>query len=90
MKIIERRLRKLEGEFGPTNGKPERSSVLVVCNLAQELALDSNTCVEILWASGFLSNGALCLVDLNDIPDGLNAAGIEMFLRENGAQICRQ
>jgi hypothetical protein len=56
MKIIERRLRKLEGEFGPrAEGKPEQSSALVVLNLAQELALDPDTCVEILRECGFLS-----------------------------------
>ena len=71
MSIIHRRLRKLEGEFGArADGEPQQSSALVVRNLAQELVLDSDRCVEILRECGCLSRGPLCLMDLSAIPDG--------------------
>ena len=59
MKIIDRRLRKLEGEFEPA--EPQPCCALVVRSLAQELALDPDTCVEILRECGFLSSSpVLC------------------------------
>ena len=58
------------------------------CNAAQELALDDDTCKQILRETGCLSTGRVGAVDLTKIPDGLNAEEMERFLRENAAKIC--
>jgi hypothetical protein len=86
MKTVMRRIRQLEDQFGPADGK--LCTVLVVCNLGQELALDQDRCVEILAECGFLPTGPIGLVNICHIPNGLTAEGTEMFLRENGAEIC--
>ena len=53
------------------------------------LALDAETCVEILRECGFLPTGpGFGLVNLCNIPDGLNAGATERFLREKGMEIC--
>ena len=49
------------------------------------LALDQDTCLRILGEAGFLPTGRMGIVDLGGIPDGLDAAALEKFLRENGA-----
>ena len=54
--------------------------------LAQKLALETGTCVQILCEAGHLDpRGFSCCVDLGNIPDGLNAAQPERYLREHGA-----
>jgi hypothetical protein len=51
----------------------------------QKLALDSDRCVQILREAGHLDTTTLsCVVDLGNIPDGLNAAELERYLREYG------
>ena len=75
---------------------------IIVTRLGEELAFDSDRCIEILEC-GFLrgygvGDGSLPafgpVVRLDLIPDGLNAAELERFLRENGAELagsgCRQ
>jgi hypothetical protein len=86
VKIIERRLRKLEDRFGPADGKP--GILLVVCNAGWGLALDQDTCIHILHECGFLPTGTIGVVNLCEIPEGLNAKETEGFLRANGAEIC--
>ena len=86
MKTIGRRLRRLEDQLRLTDGKT--TLLLFASNAGQELALDNDACKRILRESGFLSTGALGLVDLSNIPDGLNAEETERFLREHAADIC--
>ena len=52
------------------------------------LALDVNTCVRILRECGFVPTSGIGIVNLCNIPDGLNADEIETYLRMNGAEIC--
>jgi hypothetical protein len=63
-----------------------RQSVAVLLNAGQKLSLETHACIEILRAGRHLSGGPLVLVDLSNIPDGLNAAETEKFLREHGAR----
>jgi hypothetical protein len=86
MRIIDRRLRQLEDRLGPTDGKP--GILLVACRAGWGLALDQDTCIHILHECGFLPTGPIGVVNLSEIPDGLNAKETERFLRENGAEIC--
>jgi hypothetical protein len=86
VKAIARRLRRLENQLSPTNGKP--TLLLFACNAAQELALDDQACKQILRENGFLSTGVVGVIDLTSIPDGLSAEEMERFLRENAAEIC--
>ena len=52
--------------------------VIVVTDAAQRLALDSSTCVQILREAGHLDTRSFgCCRDLENIPDGLNAAELE-------------
>jgi hypothetical protein len=46
-----------------------------------------DACLQILWECGFLRGGSLRVVDLDRVPDRLNAAELEKFLRENDARI---
>jgi hypothetical protein len=86
MKAIGKRICKLETRFGL---EPETDKLLVVLTLAaRRLALDADTCVQILRESGGLPTHAFGLVNLGNVPPGLNAKETERFLRENGAVIC--
>jgi hypothetical protein len=63
--------------------------VWVVRLFGRELALADDKCVEILRECGFLPNGhPFGVVQLCDIPDGLDAKELEKFLRENGEKLC--
>jgi hypothetical protein len=85
MKAIDSRIRRLQNEFCPENGQQR----LWFTNLAGgELALDLDSCAEILDECGFLPKGRFCIVNLCGVPDGLNAKELEKFLRKNGAQTC--
>lgn len=86
MRRFDRRLNKLESEFGV---RSERI-VLLVSQAAIELALDSHTCVRILDEAGHLAprGNGLMLVNLLNIPDGLSAEETKRYLRENGDRIC--
>jgi hypothetical protein len=85
MKIIDRRLRKLEDRHGPADGKP--GVLLVVCHAGWGLALDQDTRTHILREGGFLPTGPIGDVNLCEIADGLNAKETEKFLRENSVEI---
>jgi hypothetical protein len=60
MKIIESRLRKLEDQLGTGDGKPR--ILLVACKAGWGLALDMDTCVQILDERGSLPTGPVGLV----------------------------
>jgi hypothetical protein len=66
-----KRLRRLEGQFGPEDGKPR--SLLVVCNAGWGLALDRDTCIQILGECGFLPSHGFSVVSLCDVPEGLSS-----------------
>jgi hypothetical protein len=50
------------------------------------LALDEDTCVQILDECGYLPSSGMAKVDLFDLPSGLNASEIKRFLQKNGAR----
>ena len=84
MRTVTRRIGKLEDRFRPGNGEPQL--LLVVTAAASELALDQDTCIQILRECRYLPTGPVGLVNLCEIPDHLNAEQLERFLRENGAE----
>jgi hypothetical protein len=86
MRVLERRLRRLEDQLGPADGKPQL--LVVVCKAGWRLALDQDECEQILRESGFLPTGPVAVVNLGKIPEGLNAEETKGFLRENAAEIC--
>jgi hypothetical protein len=61
---------------------------MVVTTAGRGLALDQDRCVQILRECGLLPTGPVGVVDLGQIPDGLNAEELERFLRKDGAEIC--
>ena len=61
---------------------------LVVMKAGEQLALDTDTCVQILKESGVLPKASMCLLDFTSVPHGLNAAELEEFLREHGTELC--
>jgi hypothetical protein len=85
MKIIESRLSRLEDQLGTGDGKPR--ALLVACKAGWGLALDMDTCVQILDETGSLPTGPVGLVSLLGIPEGLNAGQTERFLRKNCAAL---
>ena len=85
MRTIARRLQKLERGFGLGPGAEQL--LVVVTAAGKRLALDPDRCVQILRECG-LPTGPVGLVNLGQIPDGLNEEELETFLREDGADIC--
>jgi hypothetical protein len=55
--------------------------------LDRKLALDKNSCLQILLECRLLRGGSACVARLSDIPDGLNVVQLKAFLREHGRQI---
>src|SRR5580698_4797544 len=88
MRTITKRMDKLEDLLGIAAAKhPCRAWVVHL--FGRELALNDDRCVEILREGGFLPNGRrFAIVNLCDIPEGLNAVDLEKFLRESGEDIC--
>jgi hypothetical protein len=82
VRTIARRLQRLEDGFGLG---PTEQLLVVVTAADRGLALDQDRCVQILRESGFLPTGPVGVVNLGDIPKGLNAEELERFLRKNGA-----
>jgi len=59
--------------------------LLVMSAAASELALDEKRCIEILRISGHLPIGpGFGIVNLWEIPEGLNARELERYLRRGG------
>ena len=86
MKAISKRLCKLENGLGLGPGTEQK--LWMVTTVGRQLALDQDTCVEILRKCGFLPTDRFGVVNLGNIPDGLNAKETERFLREKGAETC--
>jgi len=84
MKTIDGRIRKLEDRFWIGNGK--QPLLLVMRKAGWGLALDQDRCIQILGECGFLPTGPVGLVNLGQIPDGLNVEELERYLREDGAE----
>jgi hypothetical protein len=87
MRTVTRRIGKLEDRFWIGDRK-RQCILLIVCKAGWGLALDRDRCIEILRECGFLPTGPVGLVNLGQIPDGLNAEELERFLREDGAETC--
>ena len=86
MKNIDGRVSKLEQRFGIAKNKPRY--VLILDGVAGKRALSDDRCIQILDEAGLLHSGGFGVVDLTQIPSGLNAIETEKFVRENGARIC--
>jgi hypothetical protein len=85
MRNLTSRIERLEQR---TRGN-EKALRCVVTGGGAELALDTDRCAEILTECGFLQNGTgISLINLLDVPDGLNARELERYLREHGEEIC--
>jgi len=84
MRTVTSRIGKLEDRFRPRNGKPPL--LLIVTAAEKRLALDQYRCVQILRECGFLPTGPVGLVNLAEIPAGLDVEELERYLREHGAE----
>ena len=84
MRTIARRLQMLEKGFGL--GPETKQLLLVVTAAGRGLALDQDRCIQILRECGFLPTGPVGVVNLCQIPDGLNAEELERYLRKDGAE----
>lgn len=80
---VARRIRRLEIRDGPPGGR-----AFVVVTACVTLALDADTCVEILRECGFVPTRGFSVVSLYQIPEGLNVAQVKLYLREHGAELC--
>ena len=85
MNSIDRRLGKLEDGLGIGRN---RTRLVLVMSDAGRRGLDDDTCLRILREGGFPAASVVAIVDLCEIPVGLNATETEKFVRENGAHIC--
>ena len=83
MRNLTRRIKQLERRAGVGN----QPGIRMVGGVG--LALDAHRCVEILEESGFATPGpGILLVNLVEIPEGLDAEQSERYLREHGERIC--
>jgi hypothetical protein len=85
MNAISRRIRWLEDQSRWARGK---DLLIVVSRVG--LALDADTCLQILTESGFVATFGFRLVNLGKIPPGLNAGEIKTYLGNNGGKICNR
>jgi hypothetical protein len=86
MKAIDSRIRRLQHQLCPDVGQEPRFWVSVI--FGREFALDQDKCIEILGEGGFLPKTRFGVLHFSGIPDGLDARGLEKYLRINGAKIC--
>ena len=87
MRAFDRRLNKLEHEFGIR--KETWRMLLLVSEAAKKLALSKSDCVHILDEAGFLLPSGCVMVNLGGIPEGLSAEETKRFLLDYGAEIRR-
>ena len=83
MKTLDRRICKLEDRFGTGNSKPQL--VFVIGKAGWGLPLDLDQCIQILAEGRFLPTGPIGVVNLGQTPSSLNAADLEMYLRNEGS-----
>ena len=62
--------------------------MVVVCAAGLKLAVDEDTCTQILRESGFLATGPAAAVNFGNVPEDLDAEETKRFLRKNAAEIC--
>jgi hypothetical protein len=86
MSAIDRRLSKLENQFGIAHDIA--TYLVIVRDAGSELGSVEETHIQILNEAGFLRAGSFNVVDLSQIPAGLSAEETQRFVRENGARIC--
>jgi hypothetical protein len=86
MRTINGRVRKLEDQFWTGSG---RQRILLILRHAGATLPDPDWCIQILDECGFLPTGPIGLVNLCQLPSGLNAGGLESYLRKDGAEVCR-
>jgi hypothetical protein len=86
VKTIYRRLQRLEE---PLRLAQQECRVYGVRYHNQELALDRDSCIQILRECGYVPTSRYAVAHFTKIPDGLNAKEIERFLRERGAELFR-
>jgi len=87
VKAIAKRLRRLEGQVGTVDGKPQL--LLVVSPAGSVLALDRDNCIRILRECGHLPTGPVSVLNFSRIPVGLSAEELEQHLRQHGAELRR-
>ena len=87
MKATGKRLLKLEERLSP--GEPPH--LIFFCSSMYEGFLDTKRCRTILGECGFLpTTPGVHIVDLLDLPDGLNEEEIDRWLRVHGADTCNR
>ena len=85
MKTVIRRIRRLEDQLRPRDGK----AILIMFSGANtRLALDEDRCKQSLGESGYLPTCGFGLINFRKVPEDLNAKELERYLRERGAEIC--
>jgi hypothetical protein len=84
VKTIYRRLQRLEE---PLRLAQQECRVYVLGFPNQELALDTDSCLQILRECGYVPKSRFAVAHFTDIPDGLNAKETELFLRQHGAEL---
>ena len=66
-------------------GKPR--ILMILSHSGWGLALDQDTCIQILGEGGFLPTGAgIGTVNLLDVPMDLSPSELRKYLREHGAE----
>jgi hypothetical protein len=87
MRTIGKRLLRLEQRLAP--GEPPQ--LLFFCSSMYEGFLDIQRCRRVLGECGFLpTTPGMHIVNLWDLPEGLNGEEVDRWLREHGAETCNR
>lgn len=84
MTTVLRRIARLEN----ATAAGKQQLLITIHSAGWGLALDSESCRQILRDTGFLPTGPTGLVNLCEVPDGLDREDTQKFLREHAAEIC--
>jgi hypothetical protein len=86
MRNLAGRIERLEQRMGlGTNG----GLCVIMMKAGQELAFDTDQCLQIMADSGYVLPRPTALLDFGDIPHGTSAAELERHFREYAGRLCQ-
>ena len=77
MKTVIRRIRRLEDQLGPRDGKA--ALLITVCNGDWRFALGEERCEQILGECGYLPTYGVGVLSFRKVPDDLTAKELEIL-----------
>ena len=86
MRNLTGRIERLEQRMGLGT---EGGLCVIIMKAGQELAFDTDQCLQIMADSGYVLPRPIALVQFGDIPNGTTATELERHLREYAGRLCQ-